>query len=406
MGPQTDGRPVRVDDLNGGTRMMTERGIATLVGNGLSIAFNPKLNLQSITEEVLRRIEKADGGDVVVAMKEIAERALPDGATSAEDFEVLVGVFGAESRTLDVLGTLAVLTKPSDKDLRDAIRRVSTFAKQIRDTGVSHVLEVIAERSHAYVTEAQSLYDLITAITESFDGRVVIGNLNYDTLLLAALLAVCQSDVADMGHGNRPVNILVHDGVEREVQRLRSSSEDFPGNKRVQLLHIHGSLTYWATQDKNIYAKLPKEILNGRDQWRAIREETTNVRPVVVLANQKDKAEHVARYPFSLAYEMFSGGLAEVDHWLIIGYSFRDDPVNSSLRAKFINRDRKPYVLVVTYGRELQQRDVERAFGWRAEDGSSTSWLTINRGGARGVENTDDWQDFVKRRQPRRDSTR
>ncbi|MHC2186174.1 hypothetical protein ACVLV4_001821 [Rathayibacter agropyri] len=406
MGPQTDGRPVRVDDLNGGTRMMTERGIATLVGNGLSIAFNPELNLQSITEEVLRRIEKADGGDVVVAMKEIAERALPDGATSAEDFEVLVGVFGAESRTLDVLGTLAVLTKPSDKDLRDAIRRVSTFAKQIRDTGVSHVLEVIAERSHAYVTEAQSLYDLITAITESFDGRVVIGNLNYDTLLLAALLAVCQSDVADMGHGNRPVNILVHDGVEREVQRLRSSSEDFPGNKRVQLLHIHGSLTYWATQDKNIYAKLPKEILNGRDQWRAIREETTNVRPVVVLANQKDKAEHVARYPFSLAYEMFSGGLAEVDHWLIIGYSFRDDPVNSALRAKFINRDRKPYVLVVTYGRELQQRDVERAFGWRAEDGSSTSWLTINRGGARGVENTDDWQDFVKRRQPRRDSTR
>lgn len=406
MGPQTDGRPVRVDDLNGGTRMMTERGIATLVGNGLSIAFNPELNLQSITEEVLRRIEKADGGDVVVAMKEIAERALPDGATSAEDFEVLVGVFGAESRTLDVLGTLAVLTKPSDKDLRDAIRRVSTFAKQIRDTGVSHVLEVIAERSHAYVTEAQSLYDLITAITESFDGRVVIGNLNYDTLLLAALLAVCQSDVADMGHGNRPVNILVHDGVEREVQRLRSSSEDFPGNKRVQLLHIHGSLTYWATQDKNIYAKLPKEILNGRDQWRAIREETTNVRPVVVLANQKDKAEHVARYPFSLAYEMFSGGLAEVDHWLIIGYSFRDDPVNSLLRAKFINRDRKPYVLVVTYGRELQQRDVERAFGWRAEDGSSTSWLTINRGGARGVENTDDWQDFVKRRQPRRDSTR
>ncbi|NRD07349.1 SIR2 family protein [Rathayibacter agropyri] len=406
MGPQTDGRPVRVDDLNGGTRMMTERGIATLVGNGLSIAFNPELNLQSITEEVLRRIEKADGGDVVVAMKEIAERALPDGATSAEDFEVLVGVFGAESRTLDVLGTLAVLTKPSDKDLRDAIRRVSTFAKQIRDTGVSHVLEVIAERSHAYVTEAQSLYDLITAITESFDGRVVIGNLNYDTLLLAALLAVCQSDVADMGHGNRPVNILVHDGVEREVQRLRSSSEDFPGNKRVQLLHIHGSLTYWATQDKNIYAKLPKEILNGRDQWRAIREETTNVRPVVVLANRKDKAEHVARYPFSLAYEMFSGGLAEVDHWLIIGYSFRDDPVNSALRAKFINRDRKPYVLVVTYGRELQQRDVERAFGWRAEDGSSTSWLTINRGGARGVENTDDWQDFVKRRQPRRDSTR
>ena len=196
--------------------MTTERGIATLVGNGLSIAFNPELNLQSITEEVLRRIEASDGGDVVVAMKEIAERALPDGATSAEDFEVLVGAFGAESRTLDVLDTLAGLTKPSDKKLRKAIRRVSKFAEQVRDTGVSHVLEVIAERSHAYVDEAQSLYDLVTAITESFDGKVVIGNLNYDTLLLAALLMVCQSDLADMGHGYRRVKVLVDDRVEPE----------------------------------------------------------------------------------------------------------------------------------------------------------------------------------------------
>ena len=98
--------------------MTAERNVAVLVGNGLSIAFNPELNLQRITEEVLQRIEKSEGGDVVVAMKEIAERALPYGATSADDFEVLVGAFGAESRTLDVLDTLAELTKPSDKKLR------------------------------------------------------------------------------------------------------------------------------------------------------------------------------------------------------------------------------------------------------------------------------------------------
>ncbi|WP_100812125.1 hypothetical protein [Microbacterium sp. BR1] len=140
--------------------MTDGRSVAVLAGNGLSIAFNPELNLQSITEEVLRRIEEADGGDVVIAMKELAERALPDGATSAADFEVLVGAFGAESRTLDVLDTLAELTQPADEKLRKAIQRVSRFAERVRDTGISHVLEVIAERSHAYVDEAQSLYDL------------------------------------------------------------------------------------------------------------------------------------------------------------------------------------------------------------------------------------------------------
>lgn len=379
-----------------GVVVTVERSVSVLVGNGLSIAFNPDLNLQSITEEVLRRIEDADGGDVILAMKEIAERALPDGATSAEDFEVLVGAFGAESRTLDVLDTLAALTQPTDKKLRKAILRVSKFAEQVRDTGVSHVLEVIAERSHAYVDEAQSLYDLVTEITGSFDGRVVVGNLNYDTLLLAALLTVCQAELVDMGHGYRRVKVLVDDRVEREVQALRSSSADFPRSKRVQLLQLHGSLTFWATRDRKIHAKLPKEMLDDGDQWRAIREKTTNVRPVVVLANRKDKAEHVAQFPFELAYKMFSNGLAEANHWLIIGYSFKDDPVNAVLRAEFIDRDPKPRVFVVTYGDEPRRRTVERAFGWGAEDGASKKWLTFNREGASGVETSNDWHEFVK----------
>lgn len=332
----------------------------------------------------------------MVAMKEIAERALPEGARSAEDFEVLVGAFGAESRTLDLLDTLAQLTKPADEELRAAIRRVSGFAEQVRDTSVSHVLEVISERSHAYVDDARSLYDLVTAIIESFKGKVVIGNLNYDTLLLAALLAVCQSELVDMGHGNRHVKVLVDDRIEREVNALRSSIDDFPSQKRVQLLHLHGSLTFWATRDGKIYAKLPKEMLDDGDQWRAIREGTTNVRPVVVLANRKDKAEHVAKFPFDLAYEMFSSGLAKATRWLIIGYSFRDDPVNATLRSEFINRDPKPTVLVVTHGDDLRRKDVERAFGWGAEDASSEAWLTIERGGASGVETREDWMNFIE----------
>ena len=116
--------------------MTTKRNMAVLAGNGLSIAFNPDLNLQRITEEVLRRIERAEGGDVVAAMREIAERALPDGASSAEDFEVLVGSFGAESRTLDLLDTLAELTSPADKDLRRSIQRVVKFGEGPRHRSI------------------------------------------------------------------------------------------------------------------------------------------------------------------------------------------------------------------------------------------------------------------------------
>lgn len=371
-----------------------KKNVAVLVGNGLSIAFNRDLNLQAITEAVMQRIREADGDDVVTAMQEIAERALPQGANSADDFEILVGAFGAESRTLGVLENLAKLTKPRDKKLRKSIKKVAKFAEQVRDTGVSHVLEVISERSHAYVDEAEHLHSLVAQVTKSFKGKVVFGNLNYDTLLLAALLWVCQTELADMGHGWKGVSVTVDD-EEKRLQALRENADDFPENKRVRLLHLHGSLTYWATRDGKIHAKLPKKLLEDDELWSAVRQQTTNVRPVVVLANHRDKASHVTRFPFSLAYEMFTGSLSDADHWLIIGYSFRDEPVNSMLRKQFIDRGSKPTVHVVTFGGDPRRRDIERALGWGAEDGSSNVWLTIDRTGANGAERTVGWQTFV-----------
>ena len=369
--------------------------VAVLVGNGLSVAFNSELNLQRITQEVLERIRKLDGDDVVAAMKELAARALPDGANTDDDFEVLVGALGAESRTLGVLSKLAELTDPKDKELRDCIKRVASFAEQVRDSGVSHVLEVIAERSHAYKDEVQNLNSFVSGVIGAFDGNVVFANLNYDTLLLSALLNVCQSDLVDMGHGWKKALVTVDNNRERAVQQLRSSAEDFPANKRVQLLHIHGSLTFWATLDKAIHVKVPKDLLEGSGQWTAVRDRTTNIRPAVVLASRKDKVEYVTRQPFALAYEMYAVGLAKSEHWLIVGYSFRDYPVNERLRSEFLDRATKPKVLVVTYGNDPDRRTVERAFGWGVEDGPST-WLTIDRGGANGAENSAEWTEFVK----------
>lgn len=374
------------------------RNLAVLAGNGLSIAFNRELNLRSITEEVLRRIEASDGGDVAAAMKEIAERALPEGVKSAEDFEILVGAFGSETRNLGVLETLAQLTKPADGELLISIRRVADFARQVRDGAISHVLEVICERSYADHRSAQGMHNLVGAIVDKFDGEVRFGNLNYDTLLLAALLQMCKTDLADLGHGWKKVDISFSDGTKRSMPALREGSSDFPEGKRIRLLHLHGSLTYWADGLGKIYFKFDRELLDREGQWRAVREGLMSARPVVVLANHRDKVEHVSKYPFDLAYSEFLHGLKRADDWLIVGYSFRDSPVNSLLRGEFSERKPKPRVLVVTHGEDLQRHDVERAFGWAVEDGDSSTWLTINRGGANGIEKSPDWQALVERK--------
>lgn len=384
-----------------GERMTENRNVTVLVGNGLSIAFNPALNLRAITGEMVSRMKNAsdDGDDVVTAMKEIAERALPQGVTSEDDFEILVGAFGAENRTMRYLEQLASLTQPQDDELRAAIQRVADFAEQVRDTGLSHVLQVIFENSHAYADDAEHLHSFVSSLTTNFTGQVILANLNYDTLLLSALLSVCkQSEVADLGHGYKTVSVLDENGNAVGTARaLRASKSDFSWKHRIRLLHLHGSITFWVGRDRKVFAKLTRDDLESENQWEAVRERTTQLRPVVVLANQRDKSEHVQEFPFSLAYEMFVDSLAESDSWLIVGYSFRDEPVNSKLRAEFSERakEEKPRVLVVTYGEEPTLQEIERAFGWGKEDGSSANWLTVNRDGANGVEKTDDWSHFT-----------
>lgn len=368
-----------------------------LVGNGLSIAFNPELNLRTITQEMIDRIssEGEDGDDVVAAMREIAARALPDGANTDDDFEVLVGAFGAESRTLSYLQELADLVSPQDENLRDAIKLVSAFAERVRDTGLSHVLQVIFERSHAYESESEPLRAFVRGILGGFAGQVAIANLNYDTLLLAALLNECDRDeLADMASGYKRVTVHSEGETIRRVPALREVAADFPADRRVRLLHLHGSVTYWSDREKDVFAKLDTSFLRNYDQWEAVRQQDTDVRPVVVLANQRDKATTVTEYPFSLAYEMFKRGLARADKWLIVGYSFRDDPINAALRDEFIGRVEKPSVLVVTHGSYPTRREIRRAFGWGAEDGKA-HWLTVNREGAFDLMASDEWEAFT-----------
>lgn len=381
------------------------RDASVLVGNGLSIAFRSRLNLATITEEMIGRMQGAsDNGDQVVhAMKEIARRALSEGEVADGDFEKLVGAFDSQALTLDELGKLADLVEEDPSaTLISSIREVSAFSQRVRDMGISYVLEVVMERSRADLERDSGLHSLVEAISDQFDGTVTIGNLNYDTLLLAALLAT-KAPMTDMGLGYGKVGIRVTDPQDPDYEerytgyalRTRANFLNDPAH-RVRLLQLHGSLTYWHEVDGHKrHFKLPVEAVRSPRLWQELRSGEADWRPTVVLANQRDKARHVEKFPFNICYDSFQDSLASTDHWLVIGYSFRDACVNDVLRAEFLKRRDKPTVLVSTFGRELKRGEVEVAFGWGAEDNDSSPWLTINRGGAAGLEDTEDWAEFT-----------
>ncbi|MFV0374400.1 SIR2 family protein [Microbacterium sp.] len=373
---------------------MSDTHVAALVGNGLSISVNNQMTLRSITTEVVARIGESDGDDVSVAMRGIADRALPDGAGSDGDFEVLLGAFDAERRNLELLEVLSAATGQRDDDeLQQAIRRTARFAERVRDSGVSHALEVIAERSRANEESSGALREFVRAIVTEFTGDVSFGNLNYDTLLLASLLRECKDEVADMGHGQLGGELTIAHDWSIAGYPLRQCADDFPATHRVRLLHLHGSLAYW-DDGTGTHLKISRDRVTP-ELWRAVRDGNCSARPDVVLTTQHDKATAVEATPFRLPYEMFGTALRGSTHWLIVGYSFRDAPVNKMLRESFDGHE-LPKVLVITHGDSPTRSEVERALGWDPECDGNANWLSIDREGAAGAHERHRWSRFVR----------
>jgi len=373
--------------------------VAVLVGNGLSIAFNEKLLLPNITKQVRKRImNSGDGGRKIVrAMRELANVSLPPGETSILDFERLVGAFGAEGRSLTHLQSLARYSYPDDRELGRSIEAVIDFAQKLRDLGTGHVLEVVYRESRSSFMKSEPLEKLVQAVYAAFPGRVTFGNLNYDTLLLAALMNVRTRRFADLAWGKPSMRIKLGDD-RIDAMPLRESAEDFPdaADFPVQLLHLHGSLTYWGTADGEQFGKLDRTEVMAEQLFKKLRRGRTDLRPLVVLNRERQKIDDVLAHPFKLAYEMFNQGLEDSDHWLIIGYSFRDVAVNDLLRREFISRAIKPKVLVVTHGAAPSREEIEAALGWGAEDPTSRSWLRRNENGAFGMQDHKTWEWFSK----------
>ena len=386
---------------------MPDNSLAVLVGNGLSIAFNPALGLGQITTEVVTRMSTSgvsadsEGAETAVsdAMKRIADRYSSTGVADHDDFENIVGAFGGQSNMLRDLRNIADLVEPDNEDLTAAIKLARVFARKVRDAGITHVLEVIFEQSRAHPESMDGLHDLSQSIIEEFEGTVTFGNLNYDTLLLSALLHTCQRELADLGHGWRTSSVTTGSGDElrhHQVNTLRRTL-DFPDDRRVRLLHLHGSLTFWGDKKPDSYVKLDTTFIDAYRPWNSVRSGNTKLRPAVVLANQKDKSGIVQDYPFNLAYSGFSAGLAGSDSWLVIGYSFRDIAVNELFELEMRERTLPPRMLVVTMGDFPKRKDVEIAVGWDAARGDSRDWLTFDRSGAFGFQSRSRWDDFKNR---------
>jgi len=322
-----------------------------LVGNGLSIAYNADLEIPNLTRDLLSRFSVA-GGDLAA----IASDVDPE---SSSGFEDLLGPFDSAARVLEALPGI---TSPEFAQRLQIIGNAASAARHLYREGTSEVLGLIADASHGRFEEhvhverfCQALADLGPA------SDLTVATLNYDGLLHSGFLrsyidfegttqVLPISDMADGRSRDRSCPDFAG-GDSLESGRLRGSP-DFMKD-RSWVLNLHGSLG-WLRRDGGEYRKFRIEDLRASRYWEKLRDGETEWEPVVVLTNQK--GDMPRRYPFSVAYEAFRTQLVLADRWLIVGYGFGDDPVNTTLRQAVADRSRAgaapPRVLVVGFGDE------------------------------------------------------
>lgn len=369
------------------------RSLTCLAGNGLSIAFNPDLSLQSVTNEVVARLD-ADAPVRPVSGILIELARINDAGDAEVDFEALVGTLSSQHGAFVQMAQLCNAMEPTDQELATALRRSATFAAQLADVGVSQVLDVIGERSIAYYERQEPLSNWLKSLVTEFADRLTFANLNYDTMLHAGLLE-WPADLCDMGDGRQRQIFEDAEGLRLPCNGIRTE-DDFPDDRRIRLIHMHGSYTWWRQGDDRQVYRIDADQVRSSALLSRVRNQTTSLRPVVVLANRIEKPTVVERYPFDLSYDIFSSSLQESDHWLVVGYSFRDSSVNERLRRAALARERgdMPKVCVITYGDEPSKHLIEQEFGWSVADGPS-SWLTVIRTGVLNSPETSEWQSWI-----------
>ncbi len=330
------------------------RRIVVVAGNGLSVAANHKLELSSLTEEILLRLQSrlSIGPEYADALRAIAKRHTEFFDTN---FEELVGALHHQNATLATLDNLALVAKSGDLDLRDAIAKTNSFVSRMSDIGIAVILQTIDELASEVSPGNSVIGSFIGALMDTDFDKVDIANLNYDSILLTSLVATLKNQLLDMGDGRSSSVRKIRLGKHNiNAITLRKNWADVPA-RRFRLLHLHGSTLFWRDPGELETVKIRNSDLRDHALFNRILRKTIPLRPVVVLTNTSDKGQIIKEEPFRFAYQSFQKSLESANHLLIVGYSFRDNELNRKLALEIFSRGADLKILVVSKGKQVNR---------------------------------------------------
>jgi hypothetical protein len=340
-----------------------------LIGNGLSLAFNPDhYSLANLTERVRKRLAgiRMNGGTLLDDLDAIRTSLRPDFvARSGESFEDIAGPVDRLANTLSEFGPLS---RVASNDQRSVLHDLEITLRGLYTRVVGAVLEEVATHpatETGWEPVEQVGLRLVQMAFEQ-DGMDVFC-LNYDALLDLALIRPTEwlgpywkrVSLSDEFHGIDIGMVPLHrpDGsIERvKAHRWRVGSY-YPEYAHLRLHHLHGAAT-WMRWDGDIWKASSLADVRACDLFTSWAEgverpgERGAVEPVVLLGDQKEPS--VGRPPFNENYEAFAIAVGLADEIILAGFSFMDRPLTRTIVQ---HRQQDARVVVINPSKDIEER--------------------------------------------------
>lgn len=318
--------------------------IVAVLGNGVSITYNPDFALVPLTNEILRRFakQKIQAFEVQRRLSQLARAARPTDPDAPLLFEDLLGPFDRMADGIDAMRRLAPYV-PGGTSHREELKSAARFGRRLFRRATGTALGVITEFSHnqgevAWQRAGEVVNQL--AVAAGHEGTVRIFTLNYDCLADSAALRlqddldspVMVSDMAD-GRSQHRLQILKAGSNRRVLANpLRDDEEYLHGDCSIVIYHLHGAIDWVRDANGQVWKVGSVQQLRRKNFWRLYSRGLASVSPVVVLTDQKSAI--LAKDPFAWAYRRLRNALRtqdQLDAVLIAGYGFGDEPLNRVL---------------------------------------------------------------------------
>lgn len=308
-----------------------------IFGNGLSMALSKEFSLKKITSDFIKSLQESD--------KEFLETLCTnEEGLSFDDFEENFTYIESSFESLKkyrlfIDSSIGVeflenynLKDPNLSEHEEIISRI--YIKYI-----SMILEIIHGNVRLETIE-RKLSNFVKFLIERIeqDTKSYLFTLNYDLLVETILLQYLgEEHFKDFCY---PSGKLSGTTIPKYDFNPKRCHEFFSGShEKVELHHLHGSLSLFVDQVRNRVIKLRSQDISLENIYKKIHEESLPLVPAIITGG--GKSDKILQYPFEHYYRNLKDicDFGEATRLFVVGYSFRDEHINDLIKRWISNVD-------------------------------------------------------------------